>query len=147
MNICQCGALIIIFIVALFSSMPYECMAGCGANFDKMKKRRIEAIRGQILSKLGLTQLPQNDAPQEPPTREVEALYNRTRDFVQEQARIKREKCEYTEEDKYYAQDITTVYMKSGKSHSRDSGNPARGYEGTYSYITSSYLGFIALNL
>ena len=125
MNICKCGA--IILIVAIFSSMPY-CMAGCGANFDKMKKRRIEAIRGQILSKLGLTQLPQNDAPQEPPTREVEAMYNRTRDFVIEQARIKREKCEFTEEDKYYAQDITTVYMKSGKS--KDNGNPGRGYAG-----------------
>ena len=119
----------IILIVTVITSLP-SCMAGCGANFDKMRKRRIEAIRGQILSKLGLTQLPQNDAPNEPPSRDVEAMYNRTRDFVMEQARIKREKCEFTDEDMYYAQDITTVYMRSGKPHSRDNGSPGRGFAG-----------------
>lgn len=87
--------------------------SGCGVNFEKMRKRRIEAIRGQILSKLGFLHVPTDELP--PPdslTNDIVAMYNRTRDFVLEQARKKREEC-LEPEDSYYAQDITTVYMKN----------------------------------
>lgn len=84
--------------------------AGCGVNFDKMKKRRIEAIRGQILSKLGMTELPKNVAGPSVP-RDIEELYNRTRDFVLENARDKRERCEEPE-DEYFAQEIVTINAK-----------------------------------
>lgn len=111
MNLEYFGFCVTVITFQLLTSHGVE--AGCGVNFDKMKKRRLEAIRGQILSKLGLTQLPQDDVPEIVPP-EVEALYNRTRDFVEERARMKREECLESDED-YYAQDILTVFAKPNR--------------------------------
>ncbi|CAK8692540.1 unnamed protein product [Clavelina lepadiformis] len=100
--------------IMFFTMLVPNTNAACGADFEKMRKRRIEAIRGQILSKLGLTQLPDKEPPVGAMTTELEKTYNRTRDFVMEQARQKREECEEQDED-YYAQDIETVYMKKAR--------------------------------
>lgn len=90
-------------------------MAACGVDIQKMKTRRIEAIRGQILSKLGFTQLPRDEVPPGRVPEEIESMYNRTRDFVEEQARLRREDCAEREED-YYAQEVVTVYTKRVQS-------------------------------
>ena len=106
--------LLLHFFILLFSllfKMAPPASAGCGVNFDKMRKRRIEAIRGQILSKLGMSQLPSNVDPP-PVDRHIEEMYNRTRDFLRENARQKRQKCE-EQDDEYYAQEIVTVNMKA----------------------------------
>uniref|UniRef100_H2YHT8 TGF-beta family profile domain-containing protein n=1 Tax=Ciona savignyi TaxID=51511 RepID=H2YHT8_CIOSA len=105
------------FFVVVFMTYAPRTLAGCGVNFDRMRKRRIEAIRGQILSKLGLTELPTREgSPAEIPL-EIEALYNRTRDFVLEQARQQREECLVPEET-YYAEEVHTVYMKNAQPQS-----------------------------
>ena len=98
-------AIILLFVFSIF--IP-PTLSGCGVNFDKMRIRRLEAIRGQILSKLGMTQLPQNAGPPPAPPLEIEEMYNRTRDFVTETARQKRFLCEEPD-DEYYAQEIVTV--------------------------------------
>ena len=84
--------------------------SSCGANFEKVRKRRIEAIRGQILSKLGLTELPNNNYNTTPVpfSTDFEEMYNRTRDFVLEKARQEREECSQPEEN-YFAQDILVL--------------------------------------
>lgn len=105
-------ALTLVIAVFLMGDIP-SGSAGCGVNFEKMKTRRIEAIRGQILSKLGLTQLPKDERPPGQIPREVEAMYNRTKDFVEEQARVKRQECEESDVD-YFAQEVVTVYTKEG---------------------------------
>ena len=102
--------LILIFTFVTIS-LTRPVSGGCGVNFDKMKKRRIEAIRGQILSKLGMTELPNNGDPP-PAPRALEEMYNRTRDFILENARQKRRECEETDDDHYYAQEIVTVNAK-----------------------------------
>lgn len=106
------SALTVVIAVFLMVDIP-SGSAGCGVNLEKMKTRRIEAIRGQILSKLGLTQLPRDEKPPGLIPREVEAMYNRTKDFVEEQAREKRQECEEQEMD-YFAQEVVTVYSKEG---------------------------------
>ena len=105
---CFCNYFLFFVFVAFTLTRPV--FAGCGVNFDKMKKRRVEAIRGQILSKLGMDQLPDtSDLP--PVPKAIEEMYNRTRDFVLETARQKRLDCEEREDD-YYAQEIVTVNAK-----------------------------------
>jgi len=103
-------------------SLTRPVSAGCGVNFDKMKKRRIEAIRGQILSKLGMTELPNNVDPP-PVPRAMEDMYNRTRDFILENARQKRLDCE-ERDDEYYAQEIVTV--NANLSTNDDDGNAGK---------------------
>ena len=102
-----CSSIFAVFtLLALLQ--PSSVIAGCGLNFDKMRHRRLEAIRGQILSKLGFSELPKDEAIQ-PPSEEQVKLYNITRDFVDEQARKRQAECEAHDDD-WYAQDITTVY-------------------------------------
>lgn len=95
-----------------------DCVFGnCGLTFEKMKDRRLNAIKGQILSKLGFNKLPRS-APREPPREDEIKLYNITRDFVNEQARKKQGSCEMSDDD-WFAQDITTVYSNIPEEHSK----------------------------
>ncbi|XP_078483171.1 transforming growth factor beta superfamily signaling ligand [Ciona intestinalis] len=121
------SSLLTLFSISFMFLAP-RTMAGCGVNFDKMRKRRIEAVRGQILSKLGLTELPNAAATPRDVPREVEALYNRTRDFVLEQARQQRQEC-LDPEETYYAEDVLTVYMKNVQPQSALQPDRYKGYK------------------
>jgi len=115
-----------VLILVIFATLTPAPMSGCGVNFEKMRKRRIEAIRGQILSKLGFTSLPSAERPpHDSVTPELEAQFNRTRDFVLEEARRKREECQEPE-DSYYAQEVKTVYTSSQRSNSAESPQPCK---------------------
>ena len=96
--------------IILSGFIALQSEATCGENFDKIRKRRIEAIRGQILSKLGKTELPNNNKPTTliPLPKNIEKMYNRTRDFLLSEARRKRQECSEPEEN-YYAQDIIVL--------------------------------------
>ena len=83
---------------------------GCQLDFNKMKHRRLEAIRGQILSKLGFQELPNNQEDIRDPTEDELRLYNVTKEFAAEEANRKRRECGAGGDDKYYAQDVVTVY-------------------------------------
>ncbi|KAI3351664.1 hypothetical protein L3Q82_020498 [Scortum barcoo] len=83
-------------------------------NLDKQKSRRIEAVRGQILSKLRIRTPPLED--EDPPPGsvppEVVLLYNSTRELLKERARQAESACEReSSEEDYYAKEVQRIDM------------------------------------
>ncbi|KAL6058472.1 hypothetical protein STEG23_023488, partial [Scotinomys teguina] len=81
---------------------------------DQFMRKRIEAIRGQILSKLKLTSPPEDyPEPDEVPP-EVISIYNSTRDLLQEKASRRAAACERERSDEeYYAKEVYKIDMPS----------------------------------
>ncbi|XP_068181706.1 transforming growth factor beta-2 proprotein [Antennarius striatus] len=85
-------------------------------NLDKQKSRRIEAVRGQILSKLRIRSPPDEDEDEDPPAGsvppEVMLLYNSTRELQKERARLAESTCEReSSEEDYYAKEVQRIDM------------------------------------
>ncbi|KAM4621552.1 transforming growth factor beta-2 proprotein [Polymixia lowei] len=83
-------------------------------NLDEQKSKRIEAVRGQILSKLRIRSPPYAAAAQPtdqvPP--EVMLLYNSTRELLKERARQSESACEReSSEEDYYAKEVQRIDM------------------------------------
>lgn len=82
-------------------------------DMEQFKKKRIEAIRGQILSKLKLSSPPQDYPEPEEVSRDVVAIYNSTRDLLQEKANERAATCErQRSEEEYYAKEVYKVDMQ-----------------------------------
>ncbi|XP_013013124.1 transforming growth factor beta-2 proprotein isoform X2 [Cavia porcellus] len=81
-------------------------------DMDQFMRKRIEAIRGQILSKLKLTSPPEDfPEPEEVPP-EVISIYNSTRDLLQEKASRRAAACERERSDEeYYAKEVYKIDM------------------------------------
>ncbi|XP_062980143.1 transforming growth factor beta-2 proprotein [Elgaria multicarinata webbii] len=81
-------------------------------DMDQFMRKRIEAIRGQILSKLKLTSPPEEyPEPEEVPP-EVISIYNSTRDLLQEKANHRAASCEKERSDEeYYAKEVYKIDM------------------------------------
>ncbi|KAL4623001.1 transforming growth factor beta-2-like [Arapaima gigas] len=80
-------------------------------DLDDYKSKRIEAVRGQILSKLRIRAPPDGDAgpPEEVPL-EVMLLYNSTKELARERARQAESACEReSSEEDYYAKEVQRV--------------------------------------
>ncbi|KAK2081925.1 hypothetical protein P7K49_040062 [Saguinus oedipus] len=79
---------------------------------DQFMLKRIEAIRGQILSKLKLTSPPEDyPEPEEVPP-EVISIYNSTSDLLQEKASRRAAACERERRDEdYYAKEVYKIDM------------------------------------
>ena len=129
-----------IFWIFLIVSIVFSSgvTAICGANIEKIRKRRVEAIRGQILSKLGKTELPYNNETFSPPplTKEIEEMYNRTREFVLEQARLKKQECSEPDES-YFAKEITTINASEPPT-SHSPGEKTSNYKLNYNFVSLS---------
>lgn len=84
-------------------------------NLDAQKSRRIEAVRGQILSKLRIRSPPDDDdeaPPSGPVPPEVMLLYNSTRELLKERARLAESTCEReSSEEDYYAKEVQRIDM------------------------------------
>ncbi|KAK2849008.1 hypothetical protein Q5P01_008842 [Channa striata] len=83
-------------------------------NLDAQKSRRIEAVRGQILSKLRIRSPPDDDdaPPPGPVPAEVLLLYNSTRELLKERARFAESTCEReSSEEDYYAKEVQRIDM------------------------------------
>ena len=85
-------------------------------NLDRQKSRRIEAVRGQILSKLRIRSPPDDDDDEEPPAGpvppEVVLLYNSTRELLKERVRLAESACEReSSEEDYYAKEVQRIDM------------------------------------
>ncbi|NXP59221.1 TGFB1 factor, partial [Chloropsis cyanopogon] len=79
-------------------------------DLEAARLKRIEAVRGQILSKLRLTAPPPGEpgpAPALP--EEVRALYNSTRDLLRQRARSRQPE----EPQDYYAKELLRFPMES----------------------------------
>lgn len=99
--------------------LPVEGLNTCQSiNLDAQKSRRIEAVRGQILSKLRIRSPPDDDDDDEAPVPgsvppEVMLLYNSTRELLKERARLGESACEReSSEEDYYAKEVQRIDMK-----------------------------------
>ncbi|MEQ2197046.1 hypothetical protein XENOCAPTIV_021763 [Xenoophorus captivus] len=86
-------------------------------DLDAQKSRRIEAVRGQILSKLRIRSPPEDDDDDDPPPGsvppEVLLLYNSTRELMKERARLAESACEReSSEEDYYAKEVQRIDMQ-----------------------------------
>ena len=104
------------FIILLHGRLHLKASAGCGLDIDNIKKLRIEAIRGQILSKLRLNQVPSNNqsVPSDLHNSNIKEMYIQTRDFLLEQAHINEREHKEPEEN-YFARDIRIITTSNRK--------------------------------
>uniref|UniRef100_A0A3Q3GZP3 Transforming growth factor, beta 2 n=1 Tax=Labrus bergylta TaxID=56723 RepID=A0A3Q3GZP3_9LABR len=109
MNPCVLSLLLALDLAAVALSLS-TCST---LDMDQFKKKRIEAIRGQILSKLKLSSPPQDYPEPEEVSRDVVAIYNSTRDLLQEKANERAATCErQRSEEEYYAKEVHKVDMQ-----------------------------------
>ena len=107
-------------------SRPAAGLSTCKTiDMELVKRKRIEAIRGQILSKLRLASPPsQGEVPPGPLPEAVLALYNSTRDRVAGESA----EPEPEPEADYYAKEVTRVLMvENSNGELGGAGEPWRG--------------------
>ncbi|KAG5847154.1 transforming growth factor beta-2 proprotein-like [Anguilla anguilla] len=107
-----------LYILSLFLTLDLTSLASslstCSTlDMDQFMKKRVEAIRGQILSKLKLTSPPEHYPEREEVSREIIAIYNSTRDLLQEKANQRAATCErQRSEEEYYAKEVHKIDMQ-----------------------------------
>lgn len=92
-------------------AVSVEGFSNCQSfSLDDQKSKRIEAVRGQILSKLRIRSPP--EVPVSAPTDKVMLLYNSTRELLKERARQAESACEReSSEEDYYAKEVQRIDM------------------------------------
>ncbi|XP_026150159.1 transforming growth factor beta-2 proprotein [Mastacembelus armatus] len=109
MNLCIVSLLLTLDLATVALSLS-TCST---LDMYQFKKKRIEAIRGQILSKLKLTSPPENFPEPEEVSRDIVAIYNSTRDLLQEKANDRAATCErQRSEEEYYAKEVHKIDMQ-----------------------------------
>lgn len=108
--------LTLLLLLRFSGVLPVEGYNTCQSiNLDAQKSRRIEAVRGQILSKLRIRSPPDDDddKPAPPPVPpEVMLLYNSTRELLKDRARLAETTCEReSSEEDYYAKEVQRIDM------------------------------------
>nr|XP_046228986.1 transforming growth factor beta-3 proprotein-like [Scatophagus argus] len=110
-------ALLFVLNCATLSSSLSTCAT---VDFDHVKRKRIKAIRGQILSKLRLTSPPPSDGPSVIPYH-IQNLYNSTKELLEELWRDRQQTCGQDNTDtEYYAKEIYKFNMIYGPPESND---------------------------
>ncbi|GCC46977.1 hypothetical protein chiPu_0031419, partial [Chiloscyllium punctatum] len=102
-----------VLVLLLVSCVPTAWSFSICPNLDLdlYRHRRIEAIRGQILSKLQLSEAPDlDDLPDEVPL-EIILLYNSTRDMLRQRVRHRETLCMRSSQMEYYAKDMYRLDM------------------------------------
>lgn len=113
----------LLWLLVLTPGRPAAGLSTCKTiDMELVKRKRIEAIRGQILSKLRLASPPsQGEVPPGPLPEAVLALYNSTRDRVAGESA----EPEPEPEADYYAKEVTRVLMvETTNSELRGAGDP-----------------------
>ncbi|XP_019735606.1 transforming growth factor beta-2 proprotein [Hippocampus comes] len=109
MNLCFVSLLLILDLVSVAFSLS-TCSI---LDMEQFKKKRIEAVRGQILSKLKLANPPEDFPEPEDVSRDIVAIYNSTRDLLQEKANERAATCErQRSEEEYYAKEVHKIEMQ-----------------------------------
>ncbi|XP_069464684.1 transforming growth factor beta-2 proprotein isoform X2 [Ambystoma mexicanum] len=106
------GCLLLVCLTLDMATVALSLSTCSTLDMDQFLKKRIEAIRGQILSKLRLSSPPEDFLePEEVPT-DIIAIYNSTRDLLQEKAQQRAAACERErDEDDYYAKEVYKIDM------------------------------------
>lgn len=108
------GRGLLFFLLLNSVTMSFSLSTCTTVDIDHIKKKRVEAIRGQILSKLRLTSPPQTLGPNQVPY-QVLALYNSTRELLEELGRDRHQSCgQDNTETEYYAKEIHKFNMIQG---------------------------------
>ncbi|XP_054432571.1 transforming growth factor beta-2 proprotein isoform X3 [Pteronotus mesoamericanus] len=108
MHYCVLSALGLLHLVTAALSLS-TCST---LDMEQFMRKRIEAIRGQILSKLKLTSPPEEYPEPEDVPPEVISIYNSTRDLLQEKASRRAAACERERSDEeYYAKEVYKIDM------------------------------------
>ncbi|XP_077192711.1 transforming growth factor beta-1 proprotein [Paroedura picta] len=104
--------------------LALECLCSAFAlstcktvDMELMKRKRIEAIRGQILSKLKLSSPPEVEEGEGPVPEEVLTLYNITADLIKEKVT---EEPRETPQEEYYAKEVHMFKMLPSSHASYD---------------------------
>lgn len=105
------GKTLLFFLLSSCVTMTFSLSTCTTVDIDHIKKKRMEAVRGQILSKLRMTSPPQTTGPSQVPF-QVLALYNSTRELIEELGRDRQQSCgQDNTETEYYAKEIYKFNM------------------------------------
>ncbi|XP_008398493.1 PREDICTED: transforming growth factor beta-3 [Poecilia mexicana] len=114
------GKALLFFLLSNCVTMTFSLSTCTTVDIDHIKKKRVEAVRGQILSKLRMTSPPQTTGPSQVPL-QVLALYNSTRELIEELGRDRQQSCgQDNTETEYYAKEIYKFNMISGPPENND---------------------------
>lgn len=102
----------LLFVLLLNCATLSSSLSTCATvDIDHVKRKRVEAIRGQILSKLRLTSPPHSLAPSKIPY-QIQALYNSTKELLEELGRDRQQSCgQDNTETEYYAKEVYKITM------------------------------------
>ncbi|XP_029350378.1 transforming growth factor beta-3 proprotein [Echeneis naucrates] len=114
------GKALLFFLLSNCVTMTLSLSTCTTVDIDHIKKKRVEAVRGQILSKLRLTSPPPTTGPSQVPF-QVLALYNSTKELIEELGRDRQQSCgQDNTETEYYAKEIYKFNMISGPTENND---------------------------
>jgi len=114
------GKSLLFFLLSNCVTMTLSLSTCTTVDIDHIKKKRVEAVRGQILSKLRLTSPPQTTGPSQVPF-QVLALYNSTKELIEELGRDRQQSCgQDNTETEYYAKEIYKFNMVNGPTENND---------------------------
>lgn len=109
MNVC----LVSLLLAADLAAVALGLSTCSTLDVDQFKKKRIEAVRGQILSKLKLAKPPSEFPEPEDVSPDIVAIYKSTRDLLQEKANERAATCErQRSEEEYYAKEVHKIDMQ-----------------------------------
>ncbi|KAG7507516.1 transforming growth factor beta-3-like [Solea senegalensis] len=108
----------LLFVLLLNCATLSSCLSTCATvDIDHVKRKRVEAIRGQILSKLRLTNPPHSLGPNKIPY-QIQALYNSTKELLEQLGRDRQQSCgQDNTETEYYAKEIYKFDMVTPESN------------------------------
>lgn len=111
----------LLFVLFLNCATLSSSLSTCATvDIDHVKRKRVEAIRGQILSKLRLTSPPHSLGPSKIPY-QIQALYNSTKELLEELRRDLEQSCgQDNTETEYYAKEIYKFNMVYGPPESSE---------------------------
>ncbi|XP_026156348.1 transforming growth factor beta-3 proprotein [Mastacembelus armatus] len=114
------GKALLFFLLSNCVTMTLSLSTCTTVDIDHIKKKRVEAVRGQILSKLRMTSPPQTAGPSQVPY-QVLALYNSTKELIEELGRDRQQSCgQDNTETEYYAKEIYKFNMINGPPENND---------------------------
>ncbi|XP_013874912.1 transforming growth factor beta-3 [Austrofundulus limnaeus] len=114
-------ALLLVLLLLLHCATLSSPLSTCATvDLDYVKRKRVEAIRGQILSKLRLTSPPHSLGPNKVPY-QIQALYNSTKELLEQLGRDRKQSCgQDNTETEYYAKEIYKFNLLYGPPESND---------------------------
>nr|XP_046268254.1 transforming growth factor beta-3 proprotein [Scatophagus argus] len=114
------GKALLFFLLSNCVTMTLSLSTCTTVDIDHIKKKRVEAVRGQILSKLRLTSPPQTTDSNQV-SYQVLALYNSTKELIEELGRDRQQSCgQDNTETEYYAKEIYKFNMMTGSPENND---------------------------